>query len=113
MDKVTGFLAPPLIYILIFILNIIVPGRWVRGYATKTNSSEKLRYRLNGLPILFIVVLSWFFLCRSGYIAWDWLYLYRWYGLAGAVIFGLIFSLAIVIPYPAVKSSFLADFYLG
>jgi delta14-sterol reductase len=113
MDKLIGFLSPALIYFLIFILNIIIPGRWVVGYATKTNSTEKLRYRLNGLPILFIVVLSWFFLCRSGYIAWDWLYLYRWYGLAGAVVFGLIFSLTIVIPYPSVKNSFLADFYLG
>ena len=113
MDKVIGFLSPALIYFLIFILNIIVPGRWVVGYATKANSTEKLKYRLNGLPILVIVVLSWFFLCRSGYITWDWLYLYRWYGLAGAVVFGLIFSLIIVIPYPAVKNSFLADFYLG
>jgi delta14-sterol reductase len=113
MDKVIGLLTPALIYLLIFILNIIVPGRWVVGYATRTKSTEKLRYRLNGLPILFIVVLSWFFLCRSGYIAWDWLYLYRWYGLAGAIIFGLIFSLIIVIPYPSVKSCFLADFYLG
>lgn len=113
MDKAIGFFAPALIYFLIFILNVIVPGRWVVGYATKTNSTEKLRYRLNGLPILFIVVLSWLFLCRSGYVAWDWLYLYRWYGLAGAVSFGLIFSLAIVLPNPAVKKSFLADFYLG
>ena len=113
MDKAIGFLTPGLIYVLIFILNITVPGRWVVGYATKANSTEKLKYRLNGLTILFLVVLSWFFLCRSGYIAWDWLYLYRWYGLAGAVSFGLIFSLAIVLPYPAVKNSFLADFYLG
>ncbi len=113
MDKILGFFAPALIYALIFILNAIVPGRWVLGYATKPNSTEKLRYRLNGLIILFIVVAGWLLLCRSGLVAWDWLYLYRWYGLAGAITFGLIFSLAIVLPNAAVKDSFAADFYLG
>jgi len=113
MDKIAGFFAPALIYLLIFILNAIVPGRWVVGYATKPNSSEKLHYRLNGLVILFISILGWYFSCRLGLMAWDWFYLYRWYGLAGAISFGLIFSLAIVLPYPAVKKSFLADFYLG
>jgi protein-S-isoprenylcysteine O-methyltransferase Ste14 len=44
---------------------------------------------------------------------WDWLYMYRWQGLAGAITFGIIFSFAIVLPYPAVKKSFLVDFYLG
>ena len=113
MEKVAGFLAPVLIYLYIFVLNAIVPGRWVSGYVTRPNSTEKLRYHLNGLLVLFIVVATWFLLCRSGIIAWDWLYQYRWYGLAGAVTFGLIFSLAIVLPNPPVKNSFLADFYLG
>jgi hypothetical protein len=47
MDRLLGFLAPVLIYAFIFVLNAVVPGRWVTGYATKPNSTEKLRYRLN------------------------------------------------------------------
>jgi delta14-sterol reductase len=39
--------------------------------------------------------------------------LQRWYSLAGAITFGLVFSLAIVLPFPAVKRSFLADFFFG
>ncbi len=113
MEKVFGFLAPVLVYLFIFILNVIVPGRWVTGYAVKTNSSEKLKYRLNGLLVLFITVLCWVLLCYYDVLAWDWLYQYRWYSLTGAVIFGIIFSLAIVLPNPAVKKSFLADFFLG
>lgn len=113
MEKVLGCLTPVIVYLIIFILNAIMPGRWVTGYATKENSNEKLKYRLNGLPVLFTVIAIWAALCYYNIIAWDWLYETRWYGLAGAVIFGLLFSLAIVLPFPAVKNSFLADFYLG
>jgi delta14-sterol reductase len=113
MDKLLGFFAPTIIYFFIFVLNAIVPGRWVVGYATRANSDEKLQYHLNGLIILFITVICWALMCHFGLVAWDWLYLYRWYALAGAITFGLVFSLAIVLPYPAVKDSFFADFYLG
>lgn len=113
MDQVLGFFAPALIYLYITALNALVPGRWVTGYVTKPNSSEKLRYRLNGLQVLIIVVLSWGLLGYWGYMPWDWLYVHRWEGLLGAIVFGLVFSFAIVIPSPAVKSSFLTDFFLG
>lgn len=113
MEQVAGFLAPVLVYVYIFILNYALPGRWVIGYVTKTGTNEKLRYRLNGLPVLFTVVATWAGLCYSGVLPWDWFYTYRWYGLGGAVVFGLIFSAVLVLPYPAVKKSFLADFYLG
>jgi len=113
MEKIAGFLAPTLVYGFIFILNVSMPGRWVQGYVTKPNSNEKLRYRLNGLMVLGTVVLSWGLLCYFKVMSWDWFYAYRWYALAGAVTFGLIFSLVLVLPNPAVKSSFLSDFFLG
>jgi delta14-sterol reductase len=113
MAQIVGFLAPLGIYFYIFLLNVLVPGRWVTGYATKTNSTEKLRYRLNGIQVLFIVVLTWSAVCYTGLLPWDWLYTYRWQGLAGAVIFGLIFSVVLVLPNAPVTKSFLADFYLG
>jgi delta14-sterol reductase len=113
METIAGFLAPVMIYFFIFILNAILPGRWVSGYVTKENSSEKLRYRLNGLVVLFVVVITWLLLCYFGFLSWDWLYQFRWYGLAGAVVSGLIFSLLIVVPYPAVRKWFIADFFFG
>ncbi|MFN0081417.1 MAG: DUF1295 domain-containing protein [Ferruginibacter sp.] len=113
MEKFLAFLFPVITYGLIFILNALLPGRWVIGYATKAYSNEKLHYRLNGLLVLFTVVFCWTILCYTGVMRWDWLYQYRWYGLAGAISMGLIFSFAIVLPYPPVKKSFLADFYLG
>lgn len=113
MEKLAGFLTPAMVYLYITVLTILLPGRWVTGYATKPNSTEKLKYRLNGILVLFVVILTWFILCYQGYLAWDWFYEYRWYSLAGAITFGLIFSFALVLPHPAVKQSFMADFFLG
>ena len=77
MEKVIGFLTPAIIYLFIFILNAMMPGRWVVGYATKENSDEKLKYRLNGLLVLITVVAIWVALCYFKIIPWNWLYLYR------------------------------------
>lgn len=113
MEKVAGFFAPLLVYLFTTGLHLALPGRWVEGYVTRVNSTEKLRYRLNGLPVLLGVVLGWGLCCHAGYLSWDWFYIHRWYALAGAVTFGLVFSFVMVLPYPAVKSSFLVDFFLG
>lgn len=113
MDIVIGFLTPALVYLVIFGLHLGLPGRWVTGYVTKPNSQDKLRYRLNGLLVLLTTVLGWAALCYWDVIAWDYLYTVRWYALAGAVTFGLVFSFAIMLPHAPVKKSFLADFYLG
>ena len=91
MQNLLGFLAPAIIYSYIFLLNVLLPGRWVTGYVTKVNSEEKLRYRLNGLLVLFTVLLTWFLLGYFGVLAWDWLYYVRWYALAGAFVFGVLF----------------------
>jgi protein-S-isoprenylcysteine O-methyltransferase Ste14 len=113
MKEVFGFLTPTLVYGLIFVLNALLPGRWVTGYVTKPNTNEKLRYRLNGLWVLFTVVGGWVALCHFELLAWDWLYTVRWYALSGAITLGLVFTCAIVLPYAPVKKSFLADFFLG
>lgn len=113
MTIILGFLTPIIIYIIIFALTLILPGRWVVGYATKTGSGEKLKYRLNGLLVLIVSIILWVFASYLGVIDWDWLYQVRWYSLAGAITLGLIFSLIIVVPYQPVRKSFLADFFFG
>ena len=108
-----GFFAPFIIISAIFILSVLLPGRWVNGYITKPGSAEKMRYRLNGLPVLFVVVLIWFLLGYFDLLPYYWLYEYRWYGLAGACVTGIIFTLALVLPYPSVRKSFFADLFFG
>jgi len=113
MEKILAYLTPVIVYAFIFLLNVIMPGRWVTGYATKTGTDEKLRYRLNGLLVLITSIICWVLLCHYAILPWDWLYTYRWEGLIGAVAFGLIFSFVLVLPNAPVKKSFFTDFYLG
>jgi Ergosterol biosynthesis ERG4/ERG24 family len=113
MEKVLGFFAPVLIFVLIFILNALLPGRWVTGYITRPDSAEKMRYHLNGISVFTVVVIIWFLPGYFNLIPFDYLYAYRWYGLAGAFMFGLIFSLAVVFPFPGVRKFFLTDLFLG
>jgi protein-S-isoprenylcysteine O-methyltransferase Ste14 len=113
MEKLLGFLTPALVYFLVFILNAIMPGRWVSGYVAGKNSGKKLRYRLNGILVLFTVLFTWTILCNAGIIPWEWFYTQRWYAMVGAAVFGLIFSLAAVLPHPPLKKSLIADFFFG
>jgi len=113
MEIILGFLSPLLVYLYIFVLNAIMPGRWVIGYATRAGTNEKLKYRLNGLLVLLTVVLTWALVCYMGLLPWDWFYQHRWNALAGAVVFGIVFSFAVVLPHAPVRKLFLADFYLG
>ena len=113
MDKTLGFLAPIGVSLMIFILNALLPGKWVTGYIPKTNSTEKMRYRLNGILVFIVVVILWFISGYSGIVPFDWLYTYRWYALAGAFTLGCIFTFAVVLPYPSVRQSFFSDIFFG
>ncbi len=113
MEKLFGFFAPALVYLYILILNATLPARRVTGYVTSKNSNEKLKYRLHGILVLFTVLITWVMLCYFHIIPWDWFYVCRWYGLAGAVAVGLIFSFAIVLPYSSIRKSFIADLFFG
>ena len=113
MERTLGFLAPVIVAVIIFILNVSLPGRWVNGYITGKNPEEKMRYHLNGIQVFFTVVIIWFLMGYFNIASFDWLYKWRWYGLAGAFLTGVVFSLAVVLPYPASGRSFLADLFLG
>jgi delta14-sterol reductase len=113
MKIALGLLAPLFAAMIIFILNVLLPGRWVTGYITKKDSEEKMRYRLNGILVFITALLIWFLLGFFKLMPYDWLYDNRWYGLFGAFVTGLVFSLVVVMVYPPVRKSFLADLFLG
>jgi protein-S-isoprenylcysteine O-methyltransferase Ste14 len=113
MMAIAGFFTPLIVYGIIFALHAILPGRWVTGYVTRPNSTEKLRYRLNGLIVLFVVLLGWFLACYLELLPWDYFYTVRWYALAGAIVFGLIFSFVLVYNQAPVCPSFFKDFFFG
>ncbi len=113
MDKIIWILYPLLVYVIIFLLNVILPGRWVAGYVTKPGTNEKYRYHLNGFWVMITLIACWALLCYTGVMHWDWMYAIRWYALGGAIAIGLLFSLAVLVRYPAIRKSIFADFYFG
>jgi protein-S-isoprenylcysteine O-methyltransferase Ste14 len=113
MENIVGFFTPILIYAIIFALNALLPGRLVTGYVVKPNSAEKMRYHLNGLTVFIILFFIWFLFGYFNIVPFDYLYNYRWCGLAGAFILGIVFTLGVVLPYPPVRKSLLTDLFLG
>jgi delta14-sterol reductase len=113
MTQLAGFFTPWIIYAVITILHYLLPGRRVTGYVRHSQTGELLKYRLNGIFVLIISIVLWFLLGYLGWVPYDWLYMIRWYSLAGAFTLGLVFSLVMVLPYPSTGKSWFADLFLG
>lgn len=113
MTALYGFFSPWIIYTIVTVLHYFLPGRWITGYVKHSETGELLRYRLNGRLVLITIIALWFLLGYLDWIPYDWLYTVRWYSLAGACAFGLIFSLGIVMPNPSTAKSWIADIFLG
>jgi protein-S-isoprenylcysteine O-methyltransferase Ste14 len=108
-----AFLWPLALYLIIFTLNAVVPGRWVDGYITDPSTGKKLRYHLNGLVVLFLCVGLWALACRQGLLEWNAFFVHRWELVTGACVTGLIASAVIVFMAKPVTSNVLKDFFLG
>jgi len=109
-----AYLWPAAIYLFILAAHLASPGRWVDGYVVSPTTGRKLRYRLNGLPVLAASVATWVLACLTGLLAWDAFYVHRWEMLSGAFVLGLLYTLAIVLPAkPVPGKSLWADLYLG
>lgn len=99
------------LYALIFVLHLIVPGRWVDGYV-QDERGQPLRYRLNGLRVMAITIGLYLLGGLAGLFPWDYLYLHRWESALTACALGLAFTAAIVFTAPP-RGPLLADLYLG
>ncbi len=113
MKEVIGFFTPWVIYLIITLLHYYLPGKKLTGYVKDAQTGDLLHYKLNGRAVLIFMVVLWAIFGSLNWIPFDWLYEIRWYSLAGAFTFGLIFSLAIVLPYPSTGRFWLADLYFG
>ena len=110
----SAFFWPAAIYLFILVVHVAIPGRWVDGYVVDAGTGRKLRYRLNGLPVLGVTVSCWVLACLCGLLSWDAFHVHRWEMLAGACVLGLIYTLAIVLPAkPVAGNGIWADLYLG
>lgn len=107
-----GFFSSWVVYALILALHLLVPARWVDGYV-RDDAGKPLRYRLNGLRVLFVVVALFAAAAHWNVLPADYLWTHRWESLAGACTLGLIFTFAIVLGAPPTGKSIAADLYLG
>jgi delta14-sterol reductase len=109
---VAGALALLAVYLATFALYVAVPGRWVDGYVTD-DAGRTLRYHLNGLVVFVIVVGGAVGLAALGVVPADFVYRHRVEMLVTAVLVGLVFTAAIVVPAPPTGKGIAADLYLG
>jgi protein-S-isoprenylcysteine O-methyltransferase Ste14 len=100
-----GWLWPLVIYAIVLGLHVIVPGRWTDGYVKDPATGAPLRYHLNGLRVLVVVLALWGIACAEGLVPWDLFYRERWSMAAGACAAGVAFTLAIVLPSAPVTRS--------
>ena len=107
-----GFFAPGLVHGLVFLLHLVLPARGVEGYV-RDAAGNRLRYRLNGLLVLGVVLALAFAAVRAGVVPADFLWVHRWEGLGGACVLGLLFTFAMVLPAPPTSKGLAADLYLG
>ncbi|MFO0750689.1 MAG: DUF1295 domain-containing protein [Myxococcota bacterium] len=108
-----GFFAPVLVYALVLVLHLVVPARRVVGYVKDDRSGEPLRYRLNGLRVLLVVVGLAVAAVYAGLVPADYLWTHRWEALAGACTAGLVFTAAIVLSAAPTGRGLLADLFFG
>ncbi len=111
-SDVAGFFAPWAIHALVLVLHLVVPAQRVHGYV-RDPSGAPLVYRLNGLPVLALVLAGWWWLGAHGIVPRQWLWEHRWAGLAGAATLGLVFTAAVVAGAPRIGRAWLVEAYLG
>lgn len=107
-----GFFAPWLLCAWVLLLHLILPARDIEGYVSGPDG-ELLRYRINGMAVFVVSIGAWFVAAKLGWAPLDWLYHHRWAGLVGAVVLGLVFTFAVVLPAPATERGLMADLFLG
>jgi delta14-sterol reductase len=110
---ILGFFTPWIVYAVITLLHCILRGKKTPGYVLHDKSGEVLTYRLNGILVLILSIVVWLMLGLLTLVPLDYLYQVRWASLAGALVFGLLFSFIMVLPFPSTGKPFLADFWLG
>ncbi len=112
-DKIAGLFTPLVIFIALAIATVVLPGKWVLGYATDERTGEPRRYRLNGLLVFVIAILIWGFEVIPG-LERGWFYRTSLYAVAGGTGFTVLFAAIAVYTQPKTRDrNPLVDFYQG
>ena len=107
-EAILGFFTPLIVYAVFFLVQVMLPGRWVPGYVVNPETGEPRNYRLNGMLVFLIAIVVWA-LELTG-LPHDWFYRSSVYAVAGGTVFAIICTLIAVFTQPEgkVKNRFLA-----
>ena len=112
-NPVAGLVAPAFIYLLLLLLHLLLPAKCVDGYVKNPHTSKPYRYRINGLWVTLAALALWALVGAFDLIAWEWLYINRWWCLIGACITGLLYTFWVVLPAPSTGRGLFVDLFLG
>ena len=109
---VLGFLTPLFVCVLAFVAHMILPARYVTGYATDRETGKPRNYRLNGIMVFLLAHTIWALEVFG--IPHDWFYRSTFYAIAGGFVIAVIANAIIVFSQPEgeQKNKFLA-FWFG
>ena len=111
-EAIAGFFTPLAIFAVFFVLQLVLPGRWVPGYVVNPETGEPRKYRLNGILVFVVAVVVWAFELTG--MPREWFYRSSIYAVVGGTIFAAILTVIAVYSQPRTeKSSFIGDLWLG
>ena len=111
-EAIAGFFTPLAIFVVFFVLQLVLPGRWVPGYVINPETGEPRKYRLNGILVFVVAVVVWAFELTG--MPRDWFYRSSLYAVAGGTVFAAIFTVIAVYSQPRGKNSnLIGDLWLG
>ena len=111
-EAIAGFFTPLAVFAAFFVLQMILPGRWVPGYVVNPETGEPRKYRLNGILVFVIAVIVWAFELTG--MPREWFYRSSIFAVVGGTVFAAIFTVIAVYSQPRTeKSSFIGDLWLG
>ena len=111
-EAIAGFFTPLAIFAVFFLVQLILPGRWVPGYVINPKTGEPRKYRLNGILVFAIAVIVWAFELTG--LPRDWFYRSTIYAVVGGTAFAAIFTVIAVYSQPrGRKRNPIADLWVG
>ena len=100
-EAIAGFFTPLVIFAVFFLVQIILPGKWVPGYVINPETGEPRKYRLNGLLVFVVALIVWAFELTG--MPRDWFYRSTIYAVVGGTVFTTIFAIIAVFSQPQGK----------
>ena len=111
LQQLAAFLTPTAVFAILLALHAVIPARHVDGYAHPSGGGTPDRYRLNGLAVFVAALVIWWLELTFAPLGWLWVA--KWYVIAGGVVLSIVLTAWIVLRAPADDRGALAQWVEG